>query len=63
MSARNLLKAGHNVRTYDVRNKVLEVIASEGAETANSPADSVKNVDFIFTMLPSGKEVYQAAFW
>ena len=62
MSARNLLKAGHNVRTYDVRNKVLEVIASEGAETANSPADSVKNVDFIFTMLPSGKEVYQAAF-
>jgi len=62
MSARNLLKAGHNVRTYDVRNKVLDVIASEGAETANSPADSVKNVDFIFTMLPSGKEVYQAAF-
>lgn len=60
--ARNLLNAGHNVRTYDVRNKVLEAIASEGAEIANSPADSAKNADFIFTMLPSGKEVYQAAF-
>ncbi len=26
--ARNLLKAGHNVRTYDVRDKVLDRIAS-----------------------------------
>lgn len=60
--ARNLLKGGHTVRTFDVRPNVLEAVASEGAETANSPADSVKNVDFIFTMLPSDKEVYQAAF-
>ena len=60
--ARNLLKAGHNVRTYDVRDKVLDRIASEGAEIASSPADSVINAEFIFTMLPSGKEVFQAAF-
>ena len=39
--ARNLLKAGHNVRTYDVQDKVLDRIASEGAEIASSPADSV----------------------
>ena len=60
--ARNLLKAGHNVRTYDVQDKVLKRISSEGAEIANSPADSVINAEFIFTMLPSGKEVFQAAF-
>jgi len=60
--ARNLLKAGHNVRTYDVQDKVLDRIASEGAEIASSPADSVINAEFIFTMLPSGKEVFQAAF-
>ena len=60
--ARNLLKGGHTVRTFDVRPNVLEAVASEGAETANSPADSAKDADFIFTMLPSGKEVFQAAF-
>jgi len=59
--ARNLLKAGHNVQAYDIRSETLEVISKEGAKTSNSPADAAIGAEFIFTMLPSGKEVSQAA--
>ena len=59
--ARNLLKAGHNVQVYDVRTETLEAISKEGAKYSNSPADAAIGTEFIFTMLPSGKEVSQAA--
>ena len=59
--ARNLLKAGHNVKVYDVRAETLEAISKKGAKSYSSPADAAIGTEFIFTMLPSGKEVYQAA--
>ena len=59
--ARNLLKAGHNVQVYDVRTETLEAISKEGAKYSNSPADAAIGTEFIITMLPSGKEVSQAA--
>ena len=59
--ARNLLKAGHNVQVYDVRAETLEAISKKGAKYSSSPADAAIGTEFIFTMLPSGKEVSQAA--
>ena len=60
--ARNLLKGGHIVRAFDVRTSAMEAISSKGAELATSPANAAVDAEFIFTMLPSGKEVNQAVF-
>ena len=60
--ARNLLKGGHIVRAFDVRTSAMEAISSKGAVLATSPANAVVDAEFIFTMLPSGKEVNQAVF-
>ena len=60
--ARNLLKGGHIVRAFDVRTSAMEAISSKGAVLATSPANAAVDADFIFTMLPSGKEVNQAVF-
>jgi 4-hydroxybutyrate dehydrogenase/sulfolactaldehyde 3-reductase len=60
--ARNLLKGGHIVRAFDVRTDAMTALANEGAVSADSPADAAAGVEYIFTMLPSGKEVNQAVF-
>ena len=60
--ARNLLKGGHIVRAFDIRTSAMEAISSKGAVTATSPAEAAVDAEFIFTMLPSGKEVNQAVF-
>ena len=60
--ARNLLKGGHIVRAFDVRTSAMEAISSKGAVTATSPEEAAVDAEFIFTMLPSGKEVNQAVF-
>ena len=60
--ARNLLKGGHIVRAFDVRTSAMEAISSKGAVLATSPANAALDAEFIFTMLPSGKEVNQAVF-
>ena len=60
--ARNLLKGGHIVRAFDVRTSAMEAISSKGAVLTTSPANAAVNAEFIFTMLPSGKEVNQAVF-
>ena len=60
--ARNLLKGGHIVRAFDIRTSAMEAISSKGAILATSPANAAVDAEFIFTMLPSGKEVNQAVF-
>ena len=60
--ARNLFKGGHILRAFDVRPEALESIKKDNAIAADSPAGAANDAEFIFTMLPSGKEVYQAAF-
>ena len=58
----NLLKGGCNVRVFDVRTSAMEAISQKGAVTTTSPAEAAVDAEFIFTMLPSGKEVNQAVF-
>lgn len=55
--ARNLLKAGHSVRAYDVSSDALNYTVQAGATAAQSPSDAVRGAAIIITMLPTGKEV------
>lgn len=59
--ARNLLSKGHRLVVYDVYPEAMEAMASQGAITAQSPAELGEQCDRIITMLPSSphvREVY-----
>ena len=55
--AYNLLKSGHIVKVFDLSNEAIESVVDKGALVANSLSDAVTGVDFVITMLPTGKEV------
>jgi 3-hydroxyisobutyrate dehydrogenase len=55
--ARNLLKAGHDLRGYDVTAAALEGVAQAGATTAGSPGEAVAGAEVVITMLPEGRHV------
>ncbi len=50
----NLVKAGFDVMAFDVVPAALEHAREAGCSVADTPADAVKNADFVITMLPSG---------
>ena len=61
---RNLLKAGHKVKAFDVVKAALDGVVAAGASPAASPADAAKGVETVITMLPAGehvREVYLGA--
>ena len=53
----NLVKAGHQVRGYDIVPEKIARAAAGGVEAASSNPDAVTDADFVFTMLPTGREV------
>lgn len=53
----NLVKAGHQVRGYDIVPDKIARAAAGGVEVATSNPNAAKDADFVFTMLPTGKEV------
>lgn len=53
--ARNLVKAGHTVKGYDVVADAVEAFSKDGGEGVSSVVQACTNVDVIVTMLPSGK--------
>jgi 4-hydroxybutyrate dehydrogenase/sulfolactaldehyde 3-reductase len=59
---RNLLKAGHSVRVYDINPEPIKMLAKEGAIAASAAADVAEGADFVVTMLPAGPEVEDALF-
>ena len=59
---RNLAQAGHDLRVYDIDRDAVEALVGAGAETAGSPADAARAAEFVFTMLPLGAIVDEAAF-
>ena len=55
--ARNLLKAGHRVRAFDLdADKLAEAVAA-GAEAADGIAAAVEDAEVVVTMLPAGRHV------
>jgi 3-hydroxyisobutyrate dehydrogenase len=49
--ARNLLKAGFRVRVWNRTPDKARVLAAEGADLAETPADAVREAAFVITML------------
>jgi 3-hydroxyisobutyrate dehydrogenase len=60
--ARNLLKAGHALKVFDLSEDLLARMKDAGAEIAGSAAEAALEVDALITMLPAGphvKSVYE----
>ena len=49
--ARNLLKAGFQVRVWNRTSDKARVLAADGADRAETPADAVREAAFVITML------------
>jgi 3-hydroxyisobutyrate dehydrogenase len=54
--ARNLLKAGHRLRAFDVSPSAMAGVAEAGATAASSTADAARGNSIVITMLPAGRE-------
>ena len=55
--ARNLLKAGHPVRAYDVVPGAIAIAVADGASAAASVAEAADGADLVITMLPDTPQV------
>ena len=55
--AANLVKAGHDVRGFDLMPQNLDVARGNGLSVAGSAAEAVRGADAVVTMLPAGKHV------
>ena len=55
--AANLVKAGHEVKGFDVVTSNVDAFVKVGGSAAASVAEASANVDMVVTMLPAGKHV------
>ncbi len=55
--ARNLAKAGHKVRGFDLVKANLDNAVAGGVVAASGAADAVKGAEVVITMLPAGEHV------
>lgn len=57
--ARNLMKAGHKLKAFDLAPAALDAAAKAGASLAKSAAEAAKGVEIVITMLPAAQHVRQ----
>ena len=55
--AANLIKAGHELRVFDLSDEALTSLEALGAKRCASASEAAQSVDFVVTMLPAGKHV------
>lgn len=55
--ARNLIKAGHEVKALDVMPAAVDAIVDAGAAAVASVAEAAEGADAVVTMLPAGPQV------
>jgi 3-hydroxyisobutyrate dehydrogenase len=55
--AANLVKAGHDVTSYDLNPAALQALAAAGGTAAASAAAAATGTEFVITMLPAGEDV------
>jgi 3-hydroxyisobutyrate dehydrogenase len=55
--APNLVKAGHEVRAFDLSEEALNAAASKGCNRAASTAEAARDAEAVITMLPAAKHV------
>lgn len=53
----NLVKAGHEVTGHDIVAEKIDRAAAGGVKAAASNPEAAEGADFVFAMLPTGKEV------
>jgi len=53
----NLVKAGHEVRVFDLSPDAIATLVEAGATAVNAVEDVCDNADFVVSMLPAGKHV------
>ena len=54
---RNLVKAGHRIKAYDVAPTLVAAAKEAGAEPAAGAAAAARDVEIVVTMLPAGQHV------
>lgn len=54
---RNLIKAGHAVRVFDLSEEAMNFAVQSGAKAAASVKDAAGGVDYVVSMLPVGQNV------
>jgi 3-hydroxyisobutyrate dehydrogenase len=54
---RNLIKAGHGVKVFDLSQEAINFAVQSGAEETGSVKQAAVGVDFVVTMLPVGANV------
>jgi 3-hydroxyisobutyrate dehydrogenase len=59
LMARNLIKAGHSLKVFDLNEEAVNFVVQSGGKRAESVKDAAKGVDFVITMLPVGDNVRQ----
>ena len=57
--AANLVKAGHEIRAFDLSQAALAHAVENGCAAASSTGEAVADVDAVVTMLPAGTHVRQ----
>ncbi|ARU87511.1 3-hydroxyisobutyrate dehydrogenase [Pseudomonas sp. M30-35] len=55
--ARNLLRAGHSLRVFDLVEDAVAALAKEGATAAQSAHDAVLGAETVISMLPASRHV------
>jgi len=55
--ALNLLKAGHNVKVFDLSADAVKICVDAGGVAAESAVDAAKGVNIVVSMLPKGDHV------
>ncbi|MFP5330607.1 MAG: 3-hydroxyisobutyrate dehydrogenase [Alphaproteobacteria bacterium] len=57
--APNLVKAGHEVRAFDLSDEALDHAVEAGCTRAGSTEEAVENADVVITMLPAARHVLE----
>jgi 3-hydroxyisobutyrate dehydrogenase len=55
--ARNLIKAGHSLKVFDLNEEAVRYVAQSGARGAASAAEAATDVEFVVSMVPVGADV------
>ena len=55
--AKNLAKAGHAVKGFDLADAALKAAKAAGVEPVGTPLEAARGVDVVVTMLPAGQHV------
>ena len=55
--AANLVKAGHQVRGFDINAEALRALQGAGGEAASRAAEAARGAEIVITMLPAGEHV------